>query len=90
MQLHPGHQRTQGGLGQLQHLGRRVHPHKLPLGLAVGKLLQLQAAACTEYQYLAGGWDAFAQQQGGHALQGLETRYQPHRAFGVAGNSVGV
>jgi hypothetical protein len=55
-----------------------------------GEQLQLQATPGTQDEHPPRRADAFGQQDGRHLLQCVEPGHQLDRAFGIAGNRLGV
>ena len=75
---------------QVEHLGRRVHPHKAPVRLRLGERLELEAPTGADDQDVGGLRRMFRQQKHRHAMKVGETGHLSRSVIGVAGDRRGI
>lgn len=86
VQAHPRGQWPERRFREAQHGGSRVNAIERPVWLALGKNLQLHAAAGAQHQHPGVPGRTLGQKNQSHAMQCREPRYEAWRAVGVVGD----
>ena len=85
-----GGKRLRRGLGQAQHLRRRVDAVELPACVGSGEMFELQPAAGAEDQHAPVIRRALGQEQLGHPVEIRKPGHLPGRPVAVARDRIGV